>query len=83
MTQSAQKTKEAKPKTLNAQPWRQEQLTKLLRSKTGATIPQLEKAFGWQPHSVRAAISRLRKDGLPVERSVSDNGAVYRVVEEA
>lgn len=83
MTQSEQKTKVAKPKTKNTLPGRQKQLTKLLSCETGATIPQLEKKFGWKPHTARAAISRLRKTGLPVERSVSDNGAVFRVLSEA
>lgn len=83
MTESAQKTKVAKAKAAKARPVRQEQLTKLLSRKTGATIPQMEKAFGWQPHTARAAISTLRKAGFPVERSDTDKGAVYRIVAEA
>ncbi len=33
----------------------------LLSRPRGATMGQLQKALGWQPHTVRAAISRLRK----------------------
>jgi len=83
MTESAQKTKVAKAKAVKARPARKEQLTKLLSRKTGATIPQMEKAFGWQPHTARAAISTLRKAGFPVERTDTDKGAVYRIVAEA
>ena len=83
MTESAQKTKVAKAKAVKARPARKEQLTKLLSRKTGATIPQIEKAFGWQPHTARAAISTLRKAGFPVERTDTDKGAVYRIVAEA
>ncbi|MEO1110385.1 MAG: DUF3489 domain-containing protein [Pseudomonadota bacterium] len=61
---------------------RQQQLQKLLSRKAGATIAQIQKAFGWQPHSVRAAISMMRKAGHIVERTGTDKGAVYRIVKE-
>lgn len=35
----------------------------LLARKSGATILQIQKAFGWQPHTGRAAIAVQRKDG--------------------
>lgn len=59
---------------------RDDQLRKLLSRKTGVSIAQIQKSFGWQPHTARAAISRLRKSGLMVERQDSDKGSVYRVV---
>ena len=83
MTDSAQKAKVVKAKAVKARPARQEQLTKLLSRKTGATILQLQKSFGWQPHTARAAISTLRKAGFPVERTATDKGAGYRIVTEA
>ncbi|MEM6408881.1 MAG: DUF3489 domain-containing protein, partial [Pseudomonadota bacterium] len=42
---------------------RRDQLIRLLGRKSGASIAQIQKAFGWQPHTVRAAISTLRKSG--------------------
>ena len=36
---------------------------KLLGRQQGATVAQLQKATGWQPHSVRAALSGLRQEG--------------------
>ncbi len=35
------------------------QLTEMLSRKEGATTAELCKALGWQPHTLRAAISRL------------------------
>ena len=64
----------------HSKPNRRSQLRKLLLRKGGATIAQIEAAFGWQPHSARAAISGLRKAGDTIERSVSPKGTVYRIV---
>ena len=36
---------------------------KLLGRQRGATVAQLRKATGWQPHSVRAALTGLRQEG--------------------
>ncbi len=55
-------------------------ILKLLGHKNGATLPALEKATGWQPHSVRAALTGLRKKGHAIERAKDGKGAtVYRV----
>lgn len=69
-------------KAVKAPPRRREQLTKLLNRKSGASIAQIQKAFGWQPHSARAAISTLRKTGTLIERSDTNKGAVYRIAGE-
>ena len=58
-------------------------LIDLLRRKDGATIGEIVDAIGWQPHSVRGAISGTlkKKLGLTVERAVvDDRGRVYRIV---
>ena len=62
---------------------RQQQLAKLLGRKSGASIGQIQKAFGWQPHTARAALSTLRKAGFHVERACTDKGAVYRIARKA
>lgn len=67
------------PKT----PSKTDRLTRMLRRASGATTPQLCKALGWRPHSVRAAISGLRKTGLRIERetaAAAGGGARYRIV---
>ena len=57
-------------------------LCKLLRRKAGADLAALKSATGWQDHSVRAALSRLRKAGYTIDRAhpaKPDNGPVYRI----
>ena len=77
---SHQENKPASPKPSGGKATRSVQLHKLLTRKSGVTLAQLQKTFGWQPHTARAAISAQRKAGCQIERSDSDNGSVYRVV---
>lgn len=55
-------------------------LERLLNRPRGATIGQLQKALGWQPHTIRAAISRLRKSGADVTLDRSGRTPAYRIV---
>ena len=58
-------------------------LIDLLRRPDGATIAQLTAEMGWQPHSVRGAISGTlkKKLGLAVtSRKVEGRGRVYQIV---
>lgn len=55
-------------------------ITKLLGRKNGASMADLQSATGWQVHSIRAAISRLRKKGEIVSRTRSAKGSdVYAI----
>lgn len=48
----------------------------------GSTITQMQKATGWQPHSVRAALCRLRQKGLQIETEKRPGKeSVYRLKE--
>lgn len=38
----------------------------LMRRMTGASLKALQSSTGWQAHSVRGALSGLRKKGVPV-----------------
>ena len=53
----------------------------LLQRGEGATIDDLIAATDWLPHTTRAALSGLRKDGLAIERSKAQRGtaSVYRI----
>ncbi len=51
-----------------------------LEAPGGASLEQLVTEFGWQPHTVRAAISGLRKAGLDVRREAGGVDSVYRIV---
>ncbi len=57
-------------------------LRKLLSRKTGADISTMQSATGWQPHSVRAALSGFRKAGYTIDRAdpaKAGNGSIYRI----
>ena len=61
---------------------KQSQLIALLKEKTGATVAEIAKAFGWQPHTVRGAIAGALKKrlGLAVtSEKVEGRGRVYRI----
>ncbi len=56
---------------------------RLLRRSSGATIAQLQKTTGWKPHSVRAALTGLRKKGNDVRRDQNTKGVtVYRIAKD-
>ena len=48
---------------------KKDQLIALLSRKGGARISAISERLGWQPHTVRAAISGLRKQGLDIATS--------------
>ncbi len=82
------KTAAPKSKSMHSPPavrqgTKQALLIDLLKRKGGATLDEAVAATGWQPHSVRGAISGAlkKKLGLPVESKVVEKrGRVYRIV---
>lgn len=61
-------------------------LRAMLKRRRGASLPALCKATGWQVHSVRAALSGLRKAGYEIVRDpVKDKvtPAIYRIARAA
>ncbi len=62
---------------------KQSLLVDLLSRKSGATIAEIVEATGWQPHSVRGAISGTLKKKLGyavAAEAVEGRGRVYRIV---
>ncbi len=55
-------------------------LRKLMSRPNGVTVAQIQKRMAWQPHTIRAVISRLRSSGLPIAIDRSGRAARYRVV---
>ncbi len=78
------KSTSKQPPSAVRQGTKQALLVDLLKRKKGATIGDAVKATGWQPHSVRGAISGTlkKKLGLTVNSElIGSRGRVYRIVE--
>lgn len=60
---------------------KKDQLVDLLRVKGGVNVKQISEALGWQPHTVRAALTGLRKANVAVEKMPARDGALshYRI----
>lgn len=55
-------------------------IRKLLARKCGASLAQLQEATTWQSHSIRAALSGLRKTGPAITRVKNAKGVtIYRI----
>ena len=64
---------------------KKDELMRLLRAKAGADVAALSERLGWQPHTVRAAITGLRKAGHVVvaTRPAGGGSSRYRIVSGA
>ena len=60
-----------------------DKVIKLLKRKDGATLDQMVKATGWQPHTTRAAMTGLRKKGHTIDREAVDGTSRYRITASA
>lgn len=63
----------------NAAASKKAKLKALLARARGATLEQLQKELGWQSHTVRAAISGLRKAGHTIELEETKGRKAYRL----
>ena len=55
----------------------------LLKRPKGATLEEIGKATGWQPHSIRAALTGLRKKDHTIDKSKRGEVTCYRIVGSA
>lgn len=70
----------AAPRTTKAQPTKSAIVTKLLARTKGATLTEIASATNWQPHSCRAFLTGLRKQGKALVKEQRSHGAVaYRI----
>ena len=85
LTPDDRRRKQAKTRKSGARPpSKLSAIEKLLNRKSGATTAQLISATGWQAHSVRAVLSRLRKTGVVIDKTANKNGTtIYRTVAQS
>ncbi|MCB1461984.1 MAG: DUF3489 domain-containing protein [Nitratireductor sp.] len=77
----ATKHADTKPGTRNSSKSKKGQLIGLLSKRGGARISVLVERLGWQTHTVRAALSGLRKQGfvISVSKSAKSDETVYAI----
>ena len=63
----------------SANPTKKSQLAAMLARKKGATVAQIETSLGWQPHTIRSAISGMRKAGAEIVLDRSGKIPAYRL----
>lgn len=69
-----------KPQTKPSRKTKMVLVREMLERADGAKLEELCKATGWQAHTVRAALSGLRKAGHIIERGNDAAGqSVYRI----
>ncbi len=61
-------------------PTKTDTIRRLIARPNGAKLTALCNATGWQAHSVRAALSGLRKSGVTVERTGTGMSVSYRAI---
>lgn len=84
MTTNAKPTVTTRATPLTKPPRKSDQVLKLLSRSKGATLTEITEPTGWQPHSARAHLSILRKQGRLVIREQRKTGeTAYRVVDAA
>ena len=65
-------TQKSKPRT------KKDQLIRMLSRKSGVDVPTISERLGWQPHTTRAALSRLRTSGFELTSEKPGNGQSSR-----
>jgi predicted ArsR family transcriptional regulator len=67
-----------------SRPTKRNRLVRLLRASAGREIAALSRNLGWQAHTTRAALTRLKKSGYAIEKLPRQkNGASrYRIAGE-
>jgi DNA-binding transcriptional regulator PaaX len=74
----------SKPKSDNTRKSKTALVREMLQRADGAGLDELCKMTGWQSHTVRAALSGLRKAGDVIDRTKNEDGkSIYRITAAA
>ena len=77
-THSVETSAAVEPKAPRANT-KNQRLLDMLTTGTGASLEEMVEATGWQSHTVRAAMTGLRKRGYEVERHTEGTTTVWSV----
>jgi DNA-binding IclR family transcriptional regulator len=80
MTNDTQQTAALKPPREHSKASR---IVELLQTGTGTSLDDMIEATGWQAHTVRAAMTGLRKRGYVIERHVEGSVTVWSLSKAA
>ena len=81
---AASRAPKVRASTTPARPSKKTAILNLLQRRDGAAISDLTAATGWQVHSVRAALTGLRKEGKELVRDKTAAGVThYRLAADA
>jgi len=80
---AASETPADAPVAISPRPTKSAQVLSLLRRDQGATLAELVEATGWLPHTTRAALTGLRKQGHAIGKAKRDTTTCYHLVEAA
>tara|TARA_R100001163_G_C5028814_1_gene169626 strand:- start:79 stop:411 length:333 start_codon:yes stop_codon:yes gene_type:complete len=70
-------------KSIKPSPKKPDIILKLIKRSKGARMQDLQKATGWQAHSIRAGLSGLRKKGVRIDLTRTASGKTfYKAVKE-
>ncbi len=72
-------TKTTKPSPATRPRGKLEVVLKAIERRKGATLAELTEATGWQPHTTRAALTRLRHRGFPMVLVATAGRKAYRL----
>ena len=81
-TPTKMRAKNKKSQTAARQGAKQALLINLLKRKKGAIIEAIVETLDWLPHTVRAALTRLRQQGFQIERVRKDRVSRYRIADD-
>lgn len=79
ITQANRAASTPEPTTTERAQTKAERLLAMLRAPAGASKEEVAEALGWQHHTVRAAITGVRKKGHEVVRQKQGSVTTYRI----
>lgn len=78
-TQTQQPARPAAPERPKGITGKLGQVASAVSAEQGATIDELISTTGWQPHTIRAALTRLRQRGVDARMTTNGDRKAYRV----